>query len=243
MTARARPIVLFILTFFAIVFSPHEARAQGNEHPNPDSLSQRGDIKNLPAPLKQRIIDLARRPHTFLPLTVFCGSAHAEPALRLLPARHESFPAERVHRDHPRDQRRRDSDRRQLRQSRLADARLGSPGGRAEAGPADRPQRPGRVHRHLHRHLRPLRHQQRIGLVRRVDDPRPGSAFRRRSPSRRARSVRNDHRCGRHDGRRLGQPSQRRARASSSRPTATPSASRAREITFPTINRTSSRSS
>jgi hypothetical protein len=71
MTARARPIVFFLLVFFAIAFSPHAVRAQGNEHPNPNSLSQRGDIKNLPGPLKQRIIDLASRPHTYLPLTVF----------------------------------------------------------------------------------------------------------------------------------------------------------------------------
>jgi hypothetical protein len=69
MTARVRPIVLSVLVFFAIAFSSRDARAQGNEHP--ESLSQRGDIKNLPAPLKQRIIDLAKRPHTFLPLTVF----------------------------------------------------------------------------------------------------------------------------------------------------------------------------
>ena len=40
MIARARPTFLFILTFFAIVFSSHEARAQGNEHPNADSLSR-----------------------------------------------------------------------------------------------------------------------------------------------------------------------------------------------------------
>src|SRR5512143_2345736 len=71
MTARVRPLVLFVLAFFAIAFSPHAVRAQGTEHPNPNSLSERGDIKNLRAPLKQRIIDLARRPHTFLPLTVF----------------------------------------------------------------------------------------------------------------------------------------------------------------------------
>jgi hypothetical protein len=71
MTARVRPLVLFVLVLFAIALAPHEVRAQGNEHPNADSLKERGDIKNLPGPLKQRIIDLARRPHTFLPLTVF----------------------------------------------------------------------------------------------------------------------------------------------------------------------------
>ncbi len=43
------------------------ARAQDNEH----NLKNRGDIKHLPGPLKGRILDLAARPHSYLPLTVF----------------------------------------------------------------------------------------------------------------------------------------------------------------------------
>jgi hypothetical protein len=35
-----------------------------------NTFANRGDIKNLPAPLKQRLIDLAARPRTYLPLTV-----------------------------------------------------------------------------------------------------------------------------------------------------------------------------
>jgi hypothetical protein len=39
--------------------------------PNFRSLRQRGDIKFLPAPLQDRLLELARRPHSYLPLTVF----------------------------------------------------------------------------------------------------------------------------------------------------------------------------
>ncbi len=39
----------------------------------------RGDIKPLPAPLKKRLIRLAKRPHTFLPMTLF--SEAAQPSL------------------------------------------------------------------------------------------------------------------------------------------------------------------
>ena len=34
-------------------------------------FANRGDIKPLPAPLKNRLIRLAKRPHTFLPMTLF----------------------------------------------------------------------------------------------------------------------------------------------------------------------------
>ncbi len=68
MIGRARPFALFFLAS-AIGFLPRGANAQGNEHPQ--SIAQRGDIKQLPAPLKNRIVDLAKRPHTYLPLTVF----------------------------------------------------------------------------------------------------------------------------------------------------------------------------
>jgi len=38
-------------------------------------LAQRGDIRHLPAPLKSRLIELANRPHTFLPITAFSEAA------------------------------------------------------------------------------------------------------------------------------------------------------------------------
>jgi len=46
-------------------------------HPNPNAaqdmatLSARGDIVNLPQPLKDRLLRLAGRPHTYLPLQIF----------------------------------------------------------------------------------------------------------------------------------------------------------------------------
>jgi hypothetical protein len=42
-----------------------------DREPNFRSLRERGDIKFLPAPLRNRLVELARRPHSYLPLTVF----------------------------------------------------------------------------------------------------------------------------------------------------------------------------
>jgi hypothetical protein len=42
-----------------------------NREPNFASLQARGDVKFLPAPLQDRLVELARRPHSYLPLTVF----------------------------------------------------------------------------------------------------------------------------------------------------------------------------
>ena len=42
-----------------------------DREPNFRSLRERGDIKFLPAPLKDRLLELAGRPHSYLPLTVF----------------------------------------------------------------------------------------------------------------------------------------------------------------------------
>lgn len=42
-----------------------------DREPNSRSIGQRGDIKFLPAPLRDRILSLAERPHSYLPLTVF----------------------------------------------------------------------------------------------------------------------------------------------------------------------------
>jgi hypothetical protein len=68
MNTRAKPIVLALfLAVAAAGMVASGALAQDNEH----NIKNRGDIKHLPAPLKQRIIDLAGRPHSYLPLTVF----------------------------------------------------------------------------------------------------------------------------------------------------------------------------
>jgi hypothetical protein len=42
-----------------------------DREPDFRSLVGRGDIKFLPAPLQDRLLELARRPHSYLPLTVF----------------------------------------------------------------------------------------------------------------------------------------------------------------------------
>jgi hypothetical protein len=42
-----------------------------SREPNFHSLQARGDIKFLPAPLQNRLVELAQRPHSYLPLTVF----------------------------------------------------------------------------------------------------------------------------------------------------------------------------
>jgi hypothetical protein len=49
---------------------PAGANAADRE-PNFNSLRRRGDIKFLPTPLQDRLVELARRPHSYLPLTVF----------------------------------------------------------------------------------------------------------------------------------------------------------------------------
>jgi hypothetical protein len=42
-----------------------------DREPNFRSLRRRGDIKFLPAPLQDRLVEMARRPHSYLPLTAF----------------------------------------------------------------------------------------------------------------------------------------------------------------------------
>src|SRR5262245_17020520 len=42
-----------------------------DREPNFRSFRRRGDIKSLPAPLQDRLVELAGRPHSYPPLTVF----------------------------------------------------------------------------------------------------------------------------------------------------------------------------
>jgi len=56
--------------FAACVLGAGTARAQC--HPaNSEDISGRGDIVNLPAPLKDRLTELANRPHTYVPMQAF----------------------------------------------------------------------------------------------------------------------------------------------------------------------------
>ena len=69
-----------VLAFAPPVFGVDGARAEQPPapcHPNPNgatdeaTLRARGDIVNLPDPLKDRLAQLANRPHTYLPLQAF----------------------------------------------------------------------------------------------------------------------------------------------------------------------------
>ena len=73
-----------LTTFFAalLMITVTSSSAQAEQppapcHPNPRAaedrarVATRGDIRNLPGPLKERLIRLADRPHTFLPVQVF----------------------------------------------------------------------------------------------------------------------------------------------------------------------------
>jgi len=69
-----------VAALLILVFGSKMARAEQPPapcHPNPHAaedralVSTRGDVRNLPATLKERLIRLADRPHTFLPVQVF----------------------------------------------------------------------------------------------------------------------------------------------------------------------------
>jgi hypothetical protein len=49
---------------------PARSNVNGRE-PDFHSLRRRGDIKFLPVPLQDRLVEMARRPHSYLPLTAF----------------------------------------------------------------------------------------------------------------------------------------------------------------------------
>lgn len=67
---------LMVATLLISTSTPRHALAQdagvnGAEH----AFANRGDIRNLPEPLKRRLTELARRPHSFLPVTAFSEAA------------------------------------------------------------------------------------------------------------------------------------------------------------------------
>ena len=71
---------------FSVIFSLDTARAEQPPapcHPNPNAvqdeaaLRNRGDIVNLPDPLKDRLARLANRPHTYLPIQAFAEADSA----------------------------------------------------------------------------------------------------------------------------------------------------------------------
>jgi len=60
-------VVLWIATLTQPLLLAQDAGASGAEH----AFANRGDVRNLPQNLKSRLVELARRPHTFLPITAF----------------------------------------------------------------------------------------------------------------------------------------------------------------------------
>jgi hypothetical protein len=81
-TNRARSVGLCSVLALTVpaLLGIHSARAEQPPlpcHPNPNAtaddatVASRGDVVNLPGPLKERLIRLADRPHTYLPLQVF----------------------------------------------------------------------------------------------------------------------------------------------------------------------------
>jgi hypothetical protein len=69
-----------MLAMLTAIFSPHSGYAEQPPppcHPNPNAGADRaavaspGDIVNLPQPLQDRLIQLADRPHTYLPMQAF----------------------------------------------------------------------------------------------------------------------------------------------------------------------------
>ena len=120
----------------------------------------------------------------------------SQPALPILPARHERLRTEPVGGGHPGRQRRQcaeDGDGRELRSVHRG---CRPAGGGAEAWTSHGSEQRAGVHRCLHRHLGPVRDQQRKRLVRGLDDPRPHCAGRRAAAPRWARAVWQAHRRG-----------------------------------------------
>src|SRR5688572_12820703 len=63
--------ILAVAALAATIGAQTPAPNGADREPNFRSIRQRGDIKFLPAPLQDRLVELGRRPHSYLPLTVF----------------------------------------------------------------------------------------------------------------------------------------------------------------------------
>ena len=72
MNTRTKPMILLaclVVTIgFAVFTNTAAARSSRSDE---QKVAHRGDVRFLPAPLKARLAELAGRPHTYLPLTVF----------------------------------------------------------------------------------------------------------------------------------------------------------------------------
>jgi hypothetical protein len=63
----------FVLSLGVVAAAGRVSAAAHRPHPQgrPGAIVRHRDVKDLPAPLKQRLLDLAARPHSFPPLTIF----------------------------------------------------------------------------------------------------------------------------------------------------------------------------
>jgi hypothetical protein len=71
MAAPSKPLLAAVCLVIPAVCLVRGTAAAESEAASSMSIHGRGDIKHLPRPLKNRIIELAKRPHSYLPLTVF----------------------------------------------------------------------------------------------------------------------------------------------------------------------------
>jgi hypothetical protein len=78
---------LVLAAMVSTVLSIKEARAEQPPapcHPNPNAtadrtaIANRGDIVNLPKPLQDRLVQLADRPHTYLPMQTFAEASNQD---------------------------------------------------------------------------------------------------------------------------------------------------------------------
>src|SRR6201993_2856146 len=82
MNARALVCIALGIAFGALT-NAYAEQPPPPCHPNPnaaadrEAVAARGDIAQLPQPLKDRLIRLADRPHTYLPLQVFAEADHS----------------------------------------------------------------------------------------------------------------------------------------------------------------------
>src|SRR6516162_1573032 len=116
------------------------------------TVSRRGDVVNLPNPLKTRLLQLAARPHTYLPIHAFAeavnanGSPKPSQLFSILSDRYDSLSAEHRYHENPRHQRPGNANCREPSRLRATHQRSCALSGRAQARLADRSQRSTRLH-------------------------------------------------------------------------------------------------
>ena len=80
------------LTMLLLATSAREQQPPPPCHPNPNAnlnmatVRSRGDIRNLPGPLKDRLVQLAGRPHSQLPTQAYAEAHFDEPPFKPKPS-------------------------------------------------------------------------------------------------------------------------------------------------------------